>query len=122
MSLTYCKQTMRLRESAGDADKASIRYKDMPVIHVTLSMLCKLYEKGMAKAVFNLLRVQTKINIDAKYQYDPVGPDLIFDINHHFLDFMLVLSKGIRFDTILPHTHSDQLLFSASIYTSPLHA
>lgn len=103
-----------LRDSAGDTHDGSVCYEDIPVKRILLSTHRKLYEQRMAKAAFDLLRVRTEIDIDAEYQYDPVSPDLIFDITRHFLDFMLVLSSGIGFDAFLPNTANDHL-FSFSL-------
>lgn len=106
-----------LRESAGDFNASSVHYEDMPVASVLLSQFRRMYETRSAKAAFDLLRSRTEIEIDPEDQYTAVGSDLIFDISHHFLDFLLVLSKGIGFHAFLPNSPSDHLfIFSLDLH------
>ncbi|KAF7970095.1 hypothetical protein HWV62_25024 [Athelia sp. TMB] len=98
-----------LRDCAGDPNLGSLPYEDMAVKRVKLSHLKECFERQRAMAACELLYRRTEIVIDSKCLHPPTSPSLAFDLSNHFLDFMLVLSKSIGFDAILPKAASDLL-------------
>lgn len=96
-----------MRDTAGDPERSSTRYEDLPVRKVPLSKYHEIMETNNVPAAFKLLRSRNEIFVDEKYSYDPKDRDLAYDATQHHLDFLMVLSSRIGFDAFLPNSPND---------------
>lgn len=96
-----------LRDAAGDPERSSTRYEDLPVRRIPLSKFQQMMEMNQVQAAFKLLRSRNEIFVDEKFSYDPKDRDLAYDVTQHHLDFLMVLSSRIGFDAFLPNSPND---------------
>lgn len=96
-----------LRETAGDPNRLSTRYEDLPVSRTPLSRYKNIMDGDQLNAAFKLLRARNEIFIDEEYTYDPQDRRLAYDASEHHLDFLMVLSDRIGFDACLPNSAND---------------
>lgn len=76
-------------------------------MRIPLSRYKQMMEDDQLNAAFKLLRSRTEIFIDEEYTYDAHDPRLAYDASEHYLDFLLVLSSRIGFDSFLPNSVND---------------
>lgn len=82
-------------------------YKQVPFKRVPLSRYRDIFEGGMAKEAFNLMRQRVEIELDADMVHEPSNPNLAWDLSKHYLDFLLVVADKCGFGAILPSVEND---------------
>lgn len=96
-----------VRNSIGNADRSAADYDDLPVRKVALSTLKEYMEKGWFHSAFKLLHSKCEFVLDDDYTYDARSPKITLDAQEHHLDFLMVLSSRVGFDSFLPNSPND---------------
>lgn len=83
------------------------KFNDLLVKKVLLSKLKNDFEKNNVNAALDLLRSRWEVEFDIDYQYSAHDPYMAYSFTGHYLDFLMVLSKGTGFGACLAPSPND---------------
>ncbi|KAH7905349.1 hypothetical protein BJ138DRAFT_1118552 [Hygrophoropsis aurantiaca] len=73
-----------------------------PVEKVQLSKLRKEYATKNKTKAFRRLRKRTQVDVDSEFLFDTNDPEIVWDIEAHYVDFLLLVSSQVGLHAILP--------------------
>ncbi|TFK59308.1 hypothetical protein BDN72DRAFT_865263, partial [Pluteus cervinus] len=74
----------------------------MPVQRVPLSALEKMYKHRLTDHAISLLHTRMDVVLDEDYVVDPQSPNLLWKLDGHFIDYILVVGKPSGLHAFLP--------------------
>ncbi|KAH7904420.1 hypothetical protein BJ138DRAFT_964899, partial [Hygrophoropsis aurantiaca] len=86
----------------GDTGTKQAKWEDLTSLSMKLSAFERSYQHDDQVTAINLLKKRVSLNIDDHYMFHHESDKICWNASQHYLDFLMVVSRGIGLDACLP--------------------